>query len=172
MKGWLLRLGALAVVCTAAMVAVPTGDADAHPLGNVTVNHFDGLRLYPDRIELSAVVDHAEIPTLQLAAGLDADGDGAVSPAEAQRRADAECAELSAAGSATVGGAAVSWTTPGAALTMPPGEAGLATTRVECELRAAAELDRAATVRFDDSYLADRIGRGGGTGGGAGGGAG
>ena len=41
---------------------------------------------------------------------------------------------------------------------MPPGEAGLATTRVECELRAPAALDRPATVRFEDSYLADRIG--------------
>jgi ABC-type nickel/cobalt efflux system permease component RcnA len=154
MRGWWWRLGALAVLCAVAMLAVPSGDAEAHPLGNVTVNHFDGLRLHPDRIELSAVVDYAEIPTLQLAAGLN----GAGSAAEAQRRADFECLELSAAVSATVDGAAVDWGVVGAGLTMPPGEAGLATTRVECELRAAAELDRPATVRVEDSYLADRIG--------------
>ena len=28
--------------------------ADAHPLGNFTVNHYDGLSLFPDRIELRA----------------------------------------------------------------------------------------------------------------------
>jgi nickel/cobalt exporter len=158
MMRWWWRLGAAAVLVAITVLAVPAGSAEAHPLGNVTVNHYDGLRLYPDRIELSAVVDHAEIPTLQLAPTLDGDGDGAVSPEEAQRRADAECADLSATVSATVDGAATSWTVLGARLTMPPGDAGLATTRIECELRTAASLDRPATVRFADSYLGDRIG--------------
>ena len=41
------------------------GVAQAHPLSNLSVNHYDGLRVFPERIELRSVVDSAEIPTLQ-----------------------------------------------------------------------------------------------------------
>jgi hypothetical protein len=37
----------------------------AHPLGDFSVNHYDGLTIHPDRIEHLAIVDSAEIPTLQ-----------------------------------------------------------------------------------------------------------
>ena len=50
------------------------------------MNHYDGLRLHADRVELLAVVDHAEIPTLQQPR-LDTDSDGAISAGEAGRRA-------------------------------------------------------------------------------------
>ncbi|GAA0898668.1 High-affinity nickel-transporter [Pseudonocardia zijingensis] len=158
MTRWWSRAGAAAALAAVATLALPAQDAQAHPLGDVTVNHHDGLRLYADRVELSAVVDHAEIPTLQLTPVLDRDGDGTVSPAEAQGGADAECAAVSGAVSLTVDGSEAAWTVVHAGLTTPPGEAGLATTRVECELRAEAALDRAAEVRFADSHLADRIG--------------
>jgi nickel/cobalt transporter (NicO) family protein len=75
---WIRRLGALLALCTAALALGPAGSAAAHPLGNFTVNHYDGLRLHADRVELLAVVDHAEIPTLQQPR-LDTDSDGAIS---------------------------------------------------------------------------------------------
>lgn len=156
MNRWWWR--AAVVIGSMVALAVPAGAATAHPLGNVTVNHYDGLRLHPDRVELSAVVDHAEIPTLQLTPVLDRDADGAVSPAEARDAAVAECAALSEAVSVTVDGSGVAWSVVRSGLTMPPGGAGLATTRVECELRADAALGGAAEVRFEDSYLADRAG--------------
>ena len=65
-----------------ALALGPAGSAAAHPLGNFTVNHYDGLRLSADRVELLAVVDHAEIPTLQQPL-LDTDADGALSAGEA-----------------------------------------------------------------------------------------
>ena len=68
-----------------------TGTAAAHPLGNFTVNHYDGLRLFADRVELFAVVDYAEIPSCN-SSRADADADGTVGPAEAAARAAAECA--------------------------------------------------------------------------------
>ena len=47
--------------------------ADAHPLGNFSVNHLDrGRRSPSDRVDVRYVLDQAEIPTFQergLAAG-------------------------------------------------------------------------------------------------------
>ena len=92
---WSRRLGALLTLCLGALSLGPAGTAAAHPLGNFTVNHYDGLRLYADRVELFAVVDYAEIPTLQQWPVVDRDADGTVSPAEMAQRAADECATLS-----------------------------------------------------------------------------
>jgi nickel/cobalt exporter len=132
--------------------------ADAHPLGNFTVNHYDGLRLFPDRIELHAVVDTAEIPTLQDKAATDTDGDGTISPREADQHGQAECAALAAAVRATVNGSPVRWRVAQSAATYPPGQPPLPTTRVSCSLVAAASLHARALVEFTDSFRADRIG--------------
>ena len=54
-------LGALA------LALVPAGPASAHPLGNFTVNTADLLVVTSDGVEVTHVVDLAEIPTVQLA---------------------------------------------------------------------------------------------------------
>jgi len=59
-KRW-LTLAGLAV----GLVLVSAGSAAAHPLGNFTVNHYNGIALLPDRVEVLAIVDIAEIPTAQ-----------------------------------------------------------------------------------------------------------
>ncbi|MBL8928234.1 MAG: hypothetical protein JNM77_18705, partial [Pseudonocardia sp.] len=155
---WSRRLGALLALCLGGLALGPAGTAAAHPLGNFTVNHYDGLRLHADRVELFAVVDYAEIPTLQQRPLTDTDGDGTVSPAEAARRAGAECAEVAAGVVVTVDGSALNWAVQGAEVTQPPGQAGLLTTRVECRLGAPAALAEPATVEIADGYLAARIG--------------
>ena len=158
MTRWCARLGALIALCAAMVAVAPAGGAAAHPLGNFTVNHYDGLRLYADRVDLLAVVDHAEIPTLQERPLLDTDADGVVSADEARGRADAECAALAAGVVVTVDGAPLTWSVQGAELTLPPGEAGLSTTRIECRISAPAELGGTSRVDIADGYLADRIG--------------
>ena len=62
------------------LVAAPA--ASAHPLGNATVNHYDGLSLFPDHIAVRAIEDTAEIPTLQRGPDIDSNGDRALSVAE------------------------------------------------------------------------------------------
>lgn len=134
--------------CVVLALAGP-GLAAAHPLGNFSINHYNGLTLYTDRVELRSVIDTAEIPTVQ---------DGQVPPA---RRADAaaeRCADVAAAVSVSVRGQPVRWTVDSATLTYPPGQAGLATTRLVCQLSAPAELDRAAEVAIADSLLPHRTG--------------
>ena len=101
MNGTARRLGtaALAVVGSLLLGGVLGAPAaDAHPLGNVTVNHYHGLTLRPDGVRDLAVVDTAEIPTRQRTPMVDTDGDGTVEPAEAARYGAARCRALAEAG--------------------------------------------------------------------------
>lgn len=151
----------LVVVAYLLAPAGPTGPApaQAHPLGNFTVNHYDGLTLHPDRLDVLAVLDTAEIPTFQRRGEVDADGDGRYSSVEAAAHAAAECAELVSAVAATVDGTALAFTVVRAEAVFPPGDQNLApTTRVTCELTAPADLSGRATLEFRDAFREDRIG--------------
>lgn len=119
------------------------GAASAHPLGNFTVNHYHGITISPDRVVLRAVVDTAEIPTLQ------------ERPSEVDGYAPRECAALAAAVAVEVDGRAVATVVRSSAVEFPVGEAGLATTRLTCVVEAAASGE---TVVVRDGYRADRVG--------------
>jgi ABC-type nickel/cobalt efflux system permease component RcnA len=153
----LRRLAVLAGVIVALALA-GTGTAAAHPLGNFTVNHYTGLTIHPDRVEVLAVVDSAEIPTLQQRPQTDTDGDGTVSGAEQQRYAAAHCNQLSTAVRATIDGESLRFTVHSAEVSYPQGQADLPTTRLVCRLSAPAQLDVPATLSFRDDFGGDRIG--------------
>lgn len=150
-----LGIGAL-LLAPAGPTAAPA--AQAHPLGNFTVNHYDGLTLYPDRIEILAVLDTAEIPTVQQRGVVDADGDGRYSADEATTHGAAECADLRGALVARVDGEPVTFAVTSAEAAFPVGEQGLATTIVTCRLGAPADLADGANIEFSDSFRAERIG--------------
>ncbi|MFC7383397.1 nickel/cobalt transporter [Sphaerisporangium rhizosphaerae] len=130
----------------------------AHPLGNFTVNHYDGLRVTPQQVGNTAIVDYAELPTLQSAARVDADGSGAASPAERAAYAAAACAELSRAQRLTVDGRTLPWQVGAASYAYAPGQGGLRTSRLTCDLSAPAAVSAASSIVFTDSFLGDRIG--------------
>ncbi|MGH3937839.1 MAG: hypothetical protein ACRDTG_04265, partial [Pseudonocardiaceae bacterium] len=144
------------IIVTLALVSPGTGSA--HPLGNFTVNHYHGLTIHPDRIELLAVVDSAEIPTLQQQPQVDTDGDGVLSGAEQQTYATAQCDQLPGALRATVDGELLRFKVRSAEVSYPPGQADLPTTRLTCLLNAPAQLDEPATLSFRDDFGSDRIG--------------
>ncbi|WP_199536755.1 hypothetical protein [Spongiactinospora gelatinilytica] len=98
------------------MAAVPA----AHPLGDFSVNHFDGLTVRPDRIEDVAIVDSAEIPTLQRSV-----------PGDHGRYARGACARLRDDIRAEVDGRALAWQVAGASFAYQPGAAGLRTSKAD-----------------------------------------
>jgi ABC-type nickel/cobalt efflux system permease component RcnA len=152
-----VRWRAVVVILAAGlMLLLTSGVARAHPLGNFTVNHYDGLLLRPDAVELTAVVDRAEIPTAQALRELDPDGDP--DAGLLARRAAGECGDLADAVHLTVDGAGVDWDVRSSDAEVLPGVAGLPTLRLSCELEAGADLTAASTVSFRDDHLADRIG--------------
>jgi ABC-type nickel/cobalt efflux system permease component RcnA len=140
----------LGAVATGLLVSANPGPADAHPLGNFSINQFGALTFHPDRVELRAVVDLAELPTLQNRAAVNAHG----GPAYAEQT----CQALARGYAVSIGSARISWAIGESSLSYRPGAAGLATSRLTCEMSAPARLDRPATVTVDNTYLADRVG--------------
>ena len=114
---WLVLLGALA--CAPA--------AQAHPLGNFSVNHLAEVSVSADRVDVRYVLDQAEIPTFQ---------QRGLARAEVLRRIRAEVAR---GVRVTVDGRPVTLDTVGSPrLALRPGVGGLRTTRFELALRAPA----------------------------------
>lgn len=151
---------ALAVVVAALGLAlVPAGAASAHPLGNFTVNTADRLVVTAEGVEVTHVVDLAEIPTVQLTqqrAGVDTDRDGVLSGGELTAHADRECARVAPLLAVDVDGAAVPLRVVSSTGESRPGTAGLATTRLTCTLLA--PVRPSSTVTFSDPVALDRNG--------------
>ncbi len=132
----------IAVVGTlvAGLFLVFAGTAAAHPLGNFTVNRYDGLVVARGELRVDHVEDLAEIPTAQI-------DPGARTPEKLPAWADARCATAAREGRAEVNGRAVALRAGASRAEIRPGQAGLATLRLECELTAALP-DGEAAVSF------------------------
>ena len=142
-----LALAALGVIgIVLALPARPASARPLHPLGNFSVNQAIGLDLYPDRVAVTAVVDLAELPTLQERPAVDSTGDGAVSAAESTAYNTRVCHAMAGAVALRVDGHRVRWSVRPAGFAYRPGSAGLHTSRVSCAFTAAADLTRPATA--------------------------
>ncbi|OPF72389.1 nickel transporter [Streptomyces antioxidans] len=135
-------LGAVAVVVLSA------GSAEAHPLGNFTVNRYDGLVIAPGTLRVDHVEDLAEIPAAQAKPEIDRDGDDALSGRELGTWAARRCAGAAEGARLTVEGREVPVRAGNARARQRPGQAGLPTLRVECRLTAALGDGERATVAY------------------------
>src|ERR687883_600331 len=75
---WLLPT----IIAVVLVLARTPARAEAHPLGNFTVNQYSRLEVGRDSVRVRYIVDMAEIPTFQERQAMDGDGDGQVSDAE------------------------------------------------------------------------------------------
>ncbi|MEU7339707.1 sulfite exporter TauE/SafE family protein [Streptomyces sp. NPDC007074] len=135
-------LASCAAVFTAAcaLVLVPGGAASAHPLGNFTVNRYDGLVAARGQVRVDHVEDLAEIPATQ--AGPDIERLGMAD--WARRR----CASAAHGSRVRVDGRAVPLTVSASRARLRPGQAGLDTLRVECRLTAPLPGTAAVSLTF------------------------
>ncbi len=159
------RRGATALARVLVVLALLTGlslaaapAASAHPLGNATVNHYDGLSLFPDHITVRAIEDTAEIPTLQRGPDIDSNSDGALSVAERAGYAARQCRSLAAAERLSTGGHRLALSVLASDYTQRPGAIQLSIGRLVCQLQATADLSRDATVTIDDQWDSEGIG--------------
>src|SRR5439155_1028124 len=154
-----LALAALGVIgIVLALPARPASAQPLHPLGNFSVNQAIGLDLYPDRVAVTAIVDLAELPTLQERQAVDTNGDGTVSAPESMAYNTRVCNAMAGAVALRVDGHRVQWSVRTAGFAYRPGSAGLHTSRVSCAFKAAADLTRPTTADLVNGYRADRIG--------------
>jgi nickel/cobalt transporter (NicO) family protein len=153
-----MRRPAVVAALVTAFVVGSAVAAAAHPLGNFTVNHYDGLVLTPHAVIDNAVVNTAEIPTEQDAQAVDADGDGTVSAAERMAYATLRCNALARSVALTVNRRPAVFAVTSAGYDYAPGAAGLRTARLTCSLNAPADLTSRSGVVLIDGYDGDRIG--------------
>jgi nickel/cobalt exporter len=133
----LLLLGAMTVSLIAPVAA------QAHPLGNFTINRFARVEVAGRRLYVRYVLDLAEIPTYQArSAGVDA---------------NVYARRIAAGLHLTLAGRAVALHPQAHALAFPPGVGGLHTMRLEVVLRGP-RLTRPTRLAVHDANYADRIG--------------
>lgn len=156
------RRGARALLVVGLMALMLIGltpVASAHPLGNFTSNTFLRLAVQPEALKVDYVVDLAEIPALQVAQRIDADRNGDIGPQEGRTYAERRCAELAQGLQLAVDATGVALVVQQSQVSFPPGQAGLDTLRLECDLSTAAlQLEPGAQLTVRDTNLADRVG--------------
>jgi nickel/cobalt transporter (NicO) family protein len=138
----------------AALLALLPTIVAAHPLGNFTINRFARIEPSRDGIAVHFVVDMAEIPAFQELTRIGA-ADGRLSADAAERYARQRADELRGQLKLSVDGRELPLAVEAARLTLPEGQGGLRTLRLEVDYRAPARLG--ALAYQDDSY-GDRLG--------------
>jgi len=132
----------VALIAAAALAAAP---AQAHPLGNFTINHLTQVSASKDGVRLHYILDRAEIPTFQVRR-----------QSRAQQLA-AVRAEVQGQLHVTAGGRRVPLRLTGAGtIAFPPGQGGLSTSRFEIDATAAVAVP--GRVVIDDETYAGRFG--------------
>ncbi|MFE2213898.1 sulfite exporter TauE/SafE family protein [Streptomyces canus] len=123
-----------------ALALLPSSSASAHPLGNFTVNRYDGLVAAPGQLRVDHVEDLAEIPATQAKPDIEKLG---MTEWAAQR-----CQKAAEGGKVTVDGRTVALTVRSSHARVRPGQAGLDTLRVECRLTAPLPEDAGVALGF------------------------
>ena len=143
-----------------ALLAVAVPAADAHPLGNFTVNQYARIQVAPAGVDVHFVLDQAEIPTLQMVQAHDSDGSGRLDGAELTTVRDQLARDISARIALTVGGHPARLAVTGATLALPKGQGGLATTRLDLALHATGVRlsGTPQQITYRSSYATDRVG--------------
>ncbi|MEU6509561.1 nickel transporter [Streptomyces sp. NPDC046942] len=122
------------------LVLLPATGASAHPLGNFTVNRYDGLVAAPGQLRVDHVEDLAEIPATQAKPDIERLG----MPEWARRR----CTQDARDSSVTVAGRPAPLTVRDSRATLRPGQAGLNTLRVQCRWTAPLPRTGSLTLGF------------------------
>jgi nickel/cobalt transporter (NicO) family protein len=151
--GWLLACLAFAVFAS----LIPR-EAQAHPLGNLTINHYSSLTFAEETARITYILDFAEIPTLQQKARLDANGDGKLSDEEANAYLDAEMPSLVEALRLRAGDEILPLEVLHRSAEYRPGQGGLPTLRVEAHLLADLPKDWRGKAQYADQTYEHRLG--------------
>lgn len=137
-------MGTLFVVIFLAALA---GRVAAHPLGNFTVNHFARVEAGAERVRVRYVVDMAEIPTFQQSQTIDADADGKLSQEELNTYLRRVVPQYVEGLVVTAGGVRVPLKSIAEGISVPVGDGGLSTLRVETQLEGKLPPGEAGGVR-------------------------
>ena len=153
-----MRLLAMAVGILG-VLALGIGRAQAHPLGNFTINLYGGITVGSNGVDVDYVVDMAEIPAFQERERIDADGDGQIGAVESSAHVARACAAASDGLSVSVEGVEIQLRpAERGTLVLPPGTGGLPTLRLECRLHGDATVRAGVSVTYRDGNYSGSTG--------------
>ena len=132
--------------------------ADAHPLGNFTINHYAGLQVAPDGVGIDYVLDMAEIPAFQEINQLDINGNRKAEPVETVTYPAEKCNEVNSHLQLLIDKQPLALKTIDSTVEFPPGVGGLSTLRLTCNFQGSMELVGTQSIEFEDNLYPQRLG--------------
>ncbi|MEH2046154.1 nickel/cobalt transporter [Nostoc sp.] len=133
--------------------------ADAHPLGNFTINHYAGVQVAPDGVGIDYVLDMAEIPAFQEINHLDTNRDRKAEPVETVQYPDQKCQEVNSHLELLIDKQPLALSLIKSTVEFPPGVGGLSTLRLSCNFQGTTELVSAnQLIEFEDQFYPQRLG--------------
>ncbi|MHC5826768.1 MAG: nickel/cobalt transporter, partial [Nostoc sp.] len=132
--------------------------ANAHPLGNFTINHYAGVQVATDGVAIDYVLDMAEIPAFQEINHLDTNRDREAEPIETVQYPNQKCQEINSHLELLINKQPLGLSLIKSTVEFPPGVGGLSTLRLSCNFQAATELVGANELIFEDQFYPQRLG--------------
>ena len=147
---------------TLASLILWTPIAQAHPLGNFTINHYAGLQVGPDRIGVDYVLDMAEIPAFQEMRQIDRQSD----TSQTRQYAAQKCSEVNSELSLNLNQTPLPLNLKRSNVEFPAGMGGLSTLRLTCDfehelaakLTPSDAIQQSPSIEFSDRLYPDRLG--------------
>ncbi len=150
---------AIAVGLLALLLLVLPAVAQAHPLGNFTINRFSRVEPGADGVHLTYIVDMAEVPAFRERQAMDDNGDGAVSDAEAQGYLAEQVERFQPNLRLTINEQPLTLTLDQSKITFPAGQAELPTVRMTMQFIAALPAgEEAVTLDYRDGNFPKQLG--------------
>jgi ABC-type nickel/cobalt efflux system permease component RcnA len=134
--------------------------ANAHPLGNFTINHYAGLQVAQSEIEINYVLDMAEIPAFQEINHLDTNHNRRAEPTETANYPAEKCDEVNSYLELHLNQQPLVLSTKKSAVKFPPGVGGLSTLRLTCTFQGAIPSlgTKNQLIEFADNSYPRRLG--------------
>ncbi|OYD87690.1 high-affinity nickel-transporter [Nostoc sp. 'Peltigera membranacea cyanobiont' 213] len=134
-------------------------EADAHPLGNFTINHYAGVQVATDGVGIDYVLDMAEIPAFQEINHLDTNRDRKAEPVETVQYPEQKCQEVNSHLELLIDKHVQALSLVKSTVEFPPGVGGLSTLRLSCNFQGSMELVGAnQLIEFEDKFYPQRLG--------------
>ncbi|MBN3894385.1 MAG: sulfite exporter TauE/SafE family protein [Nostoc sp. NOS(2021)] len=132
--------------------------ANAHPLGNFTINHYAGVQVATDGVGIDYVLDMAEIPAFQEINHLDTNRDRKAEPIETVQYPNQKCQEVNSHLEVLINKQPLALSLIKSTVEFPPGVGGLSTLRLSCNFQGTTELVGANELIFEDQFYPQRLG--------------
>ncbi|GAB4119557.1 MAG: hypothetical protein Fur005_28500 [Roseiflexaceae bacterium] len=142
-----------------ALLLTFTNQAEAHPLGNFTINQYSRVTVSSSTVAVAYVVDMAEIPAFQTIQQIDSNGNKQVDPTEEQAFVSEQTRGLGQGLQLQINNVPIELKPISQKLSFPAGQGGLVTLRLELAFEGARPAQtETAQLSYQVSNFAERLG--------------